>query len=59
MNGRFGVYLAYKGTNYRLTKAQQERAAEMSYEECMTIIKEQDEKPKAAGAEKRRFTRKK
>ena len=57
MNGRFGIYLSYKGTNYRLTKAQQEQVQEMSFDECMAIIKEQDEKPKST--EKRRYTKKK
>ena len=58
MNGRFGIYLAYKGNNYRLTKAQQEQAQTMTYEECMAIVKEQDEKPKSTTA-KRRFTKNK
>jgi len=58
MNGRYGAYLSYKGTNYRLTKALQERAKELTYDECMTIVKEQDEKPKTAGT-KRRFVKRK
>ena len=58
MNGRYGAYLSYKGTNYRLTKALQERAKDLTYDECMAIVKEQDEKPKATGT-KRRFTKRK
>jgi DNA topoisomerase-1 len=57
MNGRYGAYLSYKGTNYRLTKALQERAQELTYDECMTIVKEQDEKPKSPA--KRRFAKRK
>ena len=37
-SGRFGPYLAYKGTNYRLPKAMHAKAAELTYEECMDII---------------------
>ena len=57
MNGRYGAYLSYKGTNYRLTKALQERAQELTYDECMAIVKEQDEKPKSPT--KRRFAKRK
>ena len=55
VNGRFGPYIIYKGSNYRLSKAQQERAKELTVEECLAIIKEQDEKPK--NADKRRYTK--
>ena len=39
MNGRFGPYVVYDGANYRLPKAMHERAAELSYEECMEIVR--------------------
>ena len=38
LNGRYGPYLSYKGKNYRLPKNMHERAAKLTYEECMTII---------------------
>ena len=37
MNGRFGPYLKYKGTNYKLPKSVKE-PANLTYEECMEII---------------------
>ena len=39
MNGRYGPYIAYEGRNYRLTKAQRDRADELTYDECMKVIK--------------------
>ena len=39
LNGRYGPYLAYDGQNYRLPKAIHDRAKELSYKECMSIIK--------------------
>jgi len=59
INGRFGPYMVYKGENYRLPKSQQERVAELTCEECLQMIKEQEEKAKAGGGSKRRYTRKK
>ena len=41
LNGRYGPYIAYDGKNYRLPKAQQPRAAELTYDECMAIIEKQ------------------
>ncbi len=38
MNGRYGPYIAYNGKNYRIPKAQQEKAEELTLEECMEII---------------------
>ena len=38
LNGRYGPYLVYDGKNYRLPKSMHERAAELSYEECMKVI---------------------
>ncbi|MBO4810416.1 MAG: type I DNA topoisomerase [Prevotella sp.] len=39
LNGRYGPYLVYKGKNYRLPKALQEKARELTYEEAMKIVK--------------------
>lgn len=44
LNGRFGPYLAYKGTNYRLPKTLAERAKDLLLEECMAVIKDQSGK---------------
>ncbi len=38
INGRYGPYIAYKGKNYRIPKAMQQRAAELTYEECMGLV---------------------
>ena len=38
MNGRYGPYIAYDGKNYRMPKAMHERAAELTYEECMALV---------------------
>ena len=38
LNGRYGPYIAYDGKNYRLPKNLHERAAELTYEECMDIV---------------------
>jgi DNA topoisomerase-1 len=38
LNGRYGPYLAYDGTNYRLPKNLHEKAAELTFEQCMEII---------------------
>ena len=39
INGRYGPYLVYDGKNYRLPKSMHEKAAELTYEECMKVIK--------------------
>lgn len=58
LNGRYGPYIAYKGNNYRLSKTLAERAKELTLEECMTVVKEQDEKPKTT-ARKKTYSKKK
>ncbi|MCR5130353.1 MAG: type I DNA topoisomerase [Prevotella sp.] len=39
LNGRYGPYIAYDGKNYRLPKAMHARAAELTFEEAMKIVK--------------------
>ena len=41
IDGRYGPYLAYDGKNYRLPKNVHQRAAELSFDECMAIIDKQ------------------
>ena len=46
LNGCYGPYIAYDGKNYRLPKNKMDNVEALTYEECMTIIKEAPE-PKA------------
>ena len=43
LNGRYGPYIAYKGKNYRIPKTKQSNAEALTYDECMTIVKEAPE----------------
>lgn len=45
LNGRYGPYISYRKSNYKLAKAQADSASELTLEQCMEIIKEQDSKP--------------
>ena len=38
--GRFGPFLKHGKENYKLSKEQKERAAELTYEECLNIMKD-------------------
>jgi DNA topoisomerase-1 len=38
IDGRYGPYISYDGKNFRLPKNLHQRAAALTYEECMTII---------------------
>ena len=51
LNGRYGPYIAYDGKNYRIPKAKQENVEALTYDECMTNIKEAPE-PKTRGRKK-------
>lgn len=44
MNGRYGPYIVYKGKNYRMPKQMHERAAALTYGECMEIVNAQEKK---------------
>ncbi len=39
LNGRYGPYIAYDGKNYRLPRNLHAKAAELTYEQCMKIVK--------------------
>ena len=51
MNGRFGPYIAYNGKNYRMPKSLHDKAAELTYEECMDVVKNAPE-PKTSRRKK-------
>lgn len=59
LNGRYGPYLAYKGANYRLPKPLAEKAKDLTLDECMAVIREQDEKPAKPARSKRTYNKKK
>ena len=54
LNGRFGPYIAYKGSNYKLPK--NVTPAELMLEECLEIVNKQGETAKSPA--KRRYTKK-
>ena len=58
LNGRYGPYISYKGSNYRLPKVMHDKAKDLTYEDCMEIIEGQKEKSAAPKPAKRRFTHK-
>ena len=58
IRGRFGPYITYKEQNYRLPKAMQERAADLTLAECLGLIKDLEEKAKNAAPGSRRYARK-
>ncbi len=45
-DGRWGPYITYKGSNYKLSAKDKARATELTLEECRKIIAEQGDKPK-------------
>ncbi|MCD8284647.1 MAG: type I DNA topoisomerase [Prevotellaceae bacterium] len=58
LNGRFGPYIAYKGTNYRLPKSLREKVKELTLEECMNIVNNSAATPEKT-VRKRKYSRKK
>ncbi len=54
LNGRYGVYIAYKGSNYKIPKTVSD-PSRLSLEECKALIAEQDAAPKKP---RRKTTRK-
>ena len=55
LNGRFGPYIAFQGNNYKLPK--NVTPTELTLEECMEIVKKQQENGKAPA--KKKYTKKK
>ena len=51
LNGRYGPYIAYDGKNYRLPKTLHDKAAGLSYGQCMDIVNSAPE-PKARAKRK-------
>lgn len=45
LNGRYGPYIAYKGSNYKIPKTIDD-PAQLTVEQCMELIKAQDNAPK-------------
>lgn len=45
LNGRYGVYIAFKGSNYKIPKTVADPSA-LTLEECKELIADQDAKPK-------------
>ncbi|MBR5655062.1 MAG: type I DNA topoisomerase [Prevotella sp.] len=39
LNGRYGPYIVYDGKNYRMPKTMHAKATELTYEQCMEIVK--------------------
>jgi len=58
LNGRFGVYISYKGENYTLPKSKAADAANLTLDECLKLVEESKEKKstRPAGRGRRRTT---
>lgn len=50
LNGRFGPYISYEKTNYKIPKTQ--KAEELTLEQCMELIEKQGVKKKTGGTKK-------
>ena len=46
LNGRYGPYIAYDGKNFRIPKNLLDKAATLTYEECMEIVQTSSSKKK-------------
>ena len=58
LNGRYGIYIAYKKSNYKIPKTVKE-PANLTFEECKEIIEAQDSAPKKTTARRKTAVRKK
>ncbi|MBE6302462.1 MAG: type I DNA topoisomerase [Bacteroidales bacterium] len=57
LNGRFGPYIAYKGSNYKLSKTIV--PADLTLEACLEIIAQQQNSETAPAKGRRKYTKKK
>ena len=57
LNGRFGPYIAYKGSNYKLPKSVV--PAELTLEACLEIVTQQQNGDSASTKGRRKYTKKK
>ena len=57
LNGRFGPYIAYKGSNYKLSK--NIVPADLTLEACLEIIAQQQNTEAAPAKSRRKYTKKK
>lgn len=57
LNGRYGVYIAYAGTNYRIPKTVT-APAELTYEQCREIMASQKSKPTKSTTTRRKTSKK-
>jgi DNA topoisomerase-1 len=46
MNGRFGPYIVYKGSNYKIPKTVAPQ--DLTLDECLELVKQQQEKEASA-----------
>ncbi|MDE7024810.1 MAG: type I DNA topoisomerase [Paramuribaculum sp.] len=53
LNGRYGVYISYNKTNYKIPRTV-ENPAELSLEQCMEIVNSQADKPKRTSTRKKK-----
>ncbi len=58
LNGRYGIYIAYKKSNYKIPKTVKD-PANLTFEECKEIIEAQDSAPKKTTTRRRVTMRKK
>ena len=58
LNGRYGIYIAYKKSNYKIPKTVKE-PANLTFEECKEIVESQDSAPKKTTTRRKTTARKK
>ena len=58
LNGRYGVYISYKKSNYKIPKTVTDPAS-LTYQECREIVESQESKPKKSSGSRRTSAKKK